>query len=156
MFDIVIRGGTTVTPGGVAELDVGIQGEAIAAVTAPNAIPGASAGRAIDAGGKIVMSGGIDPHVHCGWHMPLPDEDWLGKCYCDYAYHLMLLEDIQPEIFDELPKLIADGYPTVKIFMTNITPSRTGRMVHFGDLWELFKTKSDSIRHYLYVVRFCV
>lgn len=188
MFDIVIRGGTTVTPGGVAELDVGIQGDAIAAVTAPNAIPGASAGRVIDAGGKIVMPGGIDPHVHCAWHMPLPDgsamksappevvsraalwggtttlidfaardepisladtvakrdEDWVGKCYCDYAYHLMLLGDIQPEIFDELPKLIADGYPTVKIFTTNITPSRAGRMVHFGDLWELFKTLSQA------------
>ena len=188
MFEIAIRGGTTVTPDGFAELDVGIQGEVIGAVTAPNAIPGASAGRVIDAGGKIVMPGGIDSHVHCAWHMPLPDgpamksappevvsraalwggttalidfaardepfslvdtvakrdEDWVGKCYCDYAYHLMLLGDIQPEILDELPKLIADGYPTVKIFTTNITPSRAGRMVHFGDLWELFKTLSQA------------
>lgn len=188
MFDFVIRGGETVTPQGVGQYDVAISGETIAAVTAPGAIPDASANRVIDASGKIVMPGGIDPHVHCAWHMPLPDgsamtsappevvsraalwggtttlldfaarqepmplrdvvakrdADWVGKCYCDYGYHLMLLGDIPPEIFEELPKLIADGYPTVKIFTTNITPSRAGRMVHFGDLWELFKTLSRA------------
>ena len=31
------------------------------------------------------------------------------------------------------------GYPTVKIFTTDITPSRRGRMVRFGELWEIFK-----------------
>ncbi len=188
MFDYVIRGGQTVTPQGVGAYDVAVSGETIAAVTAPGAIPDASANRVIDASGKIVMPGGIDPHVHCAWHMPLPngsamtsappevvsraalwggtttlidfaarmeplplrevvarrDADWAGKCYCDYAYHLMLLGDIPPETFEELPGLIADGYPTVKIFTTNITPSRVGRMVHFGDLWELFKTLSRA------------
>ena len=29
--------------------------------------------RLIDARGKIVMPGGIDPHVHCNWLSPLPD-----------------------------------------------------------------------------------
>ncbi len=184
MFDIVIRGGRAVTPQGVGDYDVAITGETIAAVAAPNAIPDDAAKRIIDASGMIVMPGGIDPHVHCAWHMPLPDGsamtsappevvsraalwggtttlidfaarmepmplkdviqkrdlDWAGKCYCDYAYHLMLLGDIPPEVFEELPDRIADGYPTVKIFTTNITPNRAGRMVHFGDLWELFKT----------------
>ncbi|MGZ0190215.1 MAG: amidohydrolase family protein [Alphaproteobacteria bacterium] len=188
MFDIVIRGGKTVTPQGVGAYDIAIKGEVIAAVTAPGAIPDSSANRVIDASDKIVMPGGIDPHVHCAWHMPLPDgtamisappedvsraalwggtttlidfaartepmplreviakrdEDWSDKCYCDYAYHLMLLGDISPEVFGELPSLIADGYPTVKIFTTNITPSRVGRMVHFGDLWELFKTLTQA------------
>ena len=73
MFDIVIRGGKTVTPQGVGAYDIAIKGEVIAAVTAPGAIPDSSANRVIDASDKIVMPGGIDPHVHCAWHMPLPD-----------------------------------------------------------------------------------
>jgi len=139
--------------------------------------------RVIDASNQIVMPGGIDPHVHCKWHLPMPDgtagftqgpdvvsraalfggtttlidfaarieakplrqvieerdQDWAGQCYCDYAYHVMLLGDIEPDVLEELEGVLTDGYPTVKIFTTNITPSRSGRMVHFGDIWEVFK-----------------
>jgi dihydropyrimidinase len=51
----------------------------------------------------------------------------------------MLLGDIEPDVLEELEGVLQDGYPTVKIFTTNITPSRSGRMVHFGDIWEVFK-----------------
>lgn len=183
MFDMVIRGGTVVASQGAGHYDVAISGETIAAVTAPGAIAAEQARRVIDATGKIVMPGGIDPHVHCKWHLPLPDgtagltegpevvsraalfggtttiidfaartqpkplrqviaerdQDWAGNCYCDYAYHVMLLGDIEPDVLEELEGLLPDGYPTVKIFTTNITPSRAGRMVHFGDIWEVFK-----------------
>src|ERR1051325_9341769 len=71
MFDLIIRGGQVVTPQGVAECDVAVQGEAIAAVAAPGTLDGAK--RVVDAKGRIVMPGGIDPHVHCAWHLPLPD-----------------------------------------------------------------------------------
>jgi len=183
MFDVIIRGGTVVASQGSGSYDVAISGETIAAVTAPGAIASDQAGRVIDASGKIVMPGGIDPHVHCKWHLPLPDgtagftqgpevvsraalfggtttmidfaarmeakplrqvieerdQDWAGHCYCDYAYHVMLLGDIEPDVLEELEGVLQDGYPTVKIFTTNITPSRSGRMVHFGDIWEVFK-----------------
>jgi dihydropyrimidinase len=183
MFDLILRGGTVVTPHGVGVHDVAMTGETIAAITSPGAIGDEQAKRSVDVSGKIVMPGGIDPHVHCKWHMPLPgggvgytegpevvsraalfggtttmidfaarmeeiplreviaqrDEDWAGNCYCDYAYHVMLLGDVEPPILDELESVITDGYPTVKIFTTNITPSRSGRMVHFGDIWEVFK-----------------
>ena len=183
MFDVIIRGGTVVASQGAGNYDVAISGETIAAVTAPGAIANDQAQRVIDASGKIVMPGGIDPHVHCKWHLPLPDgtagftegpevvsraalfggtttmidfaaraeakplrqviaerdRDWAGQCYCDYAYHVMLLGDIEPDVLEELEEVLQDGYPTVKIFTTNITPSRAGRMVHFGDIWEVFK-----------------
>ena len=64
MLDIIIRGGDVVTPQGVVRGDVAIAGETIAAVTAPGALAAQSAVREIDAGGRIVMPGGIDPHVH--------------------------------------------------------------------------------------------
>ncbi len=67
MVDLLIRNGDVVTPGGVEMLDVAIEGEHIAAVASPGAL--SEAGREIDASGKIVIPGGVDPHCHwnLGW-----------------------------------------------------------------------------------------
>src|SRR5574339_331274 len=67
MFDLIIRNGLTVTPEGADLRDVAVIGEQIASVTTPNALKDASAARTIDASGKIVLPGGIDPHIHCDW-----------------------------------------------------------------------------------------
>src|SRR6202011_1668748 len=37
---------------------------------------------------------------------------------------------------------IAAGHASVKIFTTDITPSRRGRMIQFGDIWEILKVTS--------------
>ena len=63
MLDLVIKGGRVVTPSGVGDWDVGIEGERIAAVAAPGSLP-EEGGRVIDASGKIVIPGGIEPHAH--------------------------------------------------------------------------------------------
>ncbi|HJS37872.1 MAG TPA: amidohydrolase family protein [Burkholderiales bacterium] len=67
------------------------------------------------------------------------DQDWAGKCYCDYAYHVMLRGKVPPATIDELKEAVQAGYATVKIFTTDITPSRAGRMIRFGEIWEIFK-----------------
>ncbi len=69
MLDLVIRGGQAVTPQGVGVWDVGVEGQRIVAVAAPGTLP-ADAGRVIDATGKLVIPGGIDPHVHTHWPIP--------------------------------------------------------------------------------------
>src|SRR5437016_3104949 len=72
MLDLVIRGGRVVTPSGVGEWDLGVQGERIAALGAPGTL---EAGRVIDATGKVVVPGGIDPHTHLAHPiMSHPDE----------------------------------------------------------------------------------
>src|SRR4029077_19067591 len=38
----------------------------------------------------------------------------------------------------------AAGPPTVKMFTTDITPSRKGRMVPFGSIWEVLKALAKS------------
>ena len=63
MLDLVIRGGRVVTPQGVGEWDIGVEGERIAAVALPGSLPDADT-RVIDARGRIVVPGGIDPHCH--------------------------------------------------------------------------------------------
>ncbi len=65
MADIVISGGLTVTPSGVENLDVFITGENISAVAAPDSMDYGNA-RVIDASGKIVAPGGVEPHAHIG------------------------------------------------------------------------------------------
>ena len=63
MLDLIIRGGQVVTPMGVGDWDVAVQGERIVAVAAAGAM-GDEAGRIIDASGKVVVPGGIEPHAH--------------------------------------------------------------------------------------------
>ena len=65
MVDIIIQGGQVVTPGGVGNWDVAIDGEKIVAVAEPGSFVG-EADKRIDAGGKIVVPGGIEPHAHIG------------------------------------------------------------------------------------------
>ncbi|HZM45788.1 MAG TPA: amidohydrolase family protein [Burkholderiales bacterium] len=188
MFDLVIRSDRVVTPAGVGACDVAVQGERIAAVAAAGTVGAGETRRLIDATGKIVMPGGIDPHVHLKWYTPSPDgtvtatdppsvvsraalyggtttmidfvrwthgntiqqaierrhEDWTHQCYCDYSLHVMIEGDLPPEIFGQLREALRSGYPTIKIFTTDITPSRRGRKVDFGDIWEVFKVVAEA------------
>src|SRR5476649_2128210 len=183
MLDLVIRSDRVVTPAGVAACDLAIEGGKIVAVAAAGTFGKDQTRRMIDANGKIVMPGGIDPHVHLKWYTPHPDgsvtytdppsvvskaalyggtttmidfarwthgktvqqaiedrhKDWTAQCYCDYSFHVMVEGRLPPEIFGQLAEALRAGYPTVKIFTTDITPSRRGRMVDFGDIWEVFK-----------------
>jgi dihydropyrimidinase len=184
MIDLIIRGDTVVTPEGVGAYDILISGEKIAAMAAPGTLTPPQGARVIDATGKIVMPGGIDPHVHCKWHMPSPagepatltdgpevvgkaavhggtttlidftraqdqatvqksiekrEEDWKGNCASDYAMHLMVEGALPVDLPPQIGEAIQAGFPTVKIFTTDITPNRKGRMVDFGDIWEIFQ-----------------
>ena len=62
-YDLLVRGGTVVTPTAAEPLDVGVTGERIAAIDRPGAL-GNEAVTTIDATGCIVIPGGVDPHVH--------------------------------------------------------------------------------------------
>jgi len=67
------------------------------------------------------------------------DKDFAGKSPCDWAYHIMLHTDPPPEFSSQLAEAIQAGYPTLKIFTTNIRPAGSGRMIDFGDIWEAFQ-----------------
>ena len=67
------------------------------------------------------------------------EADWKGHCACDYAQHIMVEGELPLDLPGQLAEAIQAGFPTVKIFTTDITPSRKGRMVDFGDIWEVFQ-----------------
>jgi dihydropyrimidinase len=61
-LDVVIRGGTAVTPWGRAAIDVGIDGSGIGALArSPSDLVG---DEEVDASGLLVLPGAVDPHVH--------------------------------------------------------------------------------------------
>ncbi len=189
MFDIVISRGTAVLPSGPEPADVAIAGERIAAIGAPGSLATIGAARIVDASDQLVIPGGIDPHVHCSWPIPMPGQpqpqlsdppaqvsraalhggtttlldfamwmpgerlgnaierrqkEWAGACYCDYGFHVMLQGKLPPEILGELAEVVADGHASVKIFTTDITPSRRGRMIQFGDIWEILRVLAKT------------
>ena len=65
MYDLLVHGGTVVTPTASSAHDVAVSGEEIVAV-APHGELGHEAAKVIDATGKIVIPGGVDPHTHYG------------------------------------------------------------------------------------------
>src|SRR5256712_5984787 len=182
MLDLVIRGGQVIAPQGVGAWDVGVEGERIVAVAAPGTLP-AEAGRVIDATGKLVIPGGIDPHVHTHWPIPAlaggfmtsaPPEQvsraavcggtttlvdfavWepgmtIGRAieekeavwrpgYTDHALHVMLQGAVPPDVIDQIPEAIQAGFPSLKIFTTDVRPIGKGRMIRLGHLWAIMET----------------
>jgi dihydropyrimidinase len=107
MLELLIRGGLVVTPEEVGERDIGVQDGRIVAVTWPGTLP-ADAGRVIDARGKIVLPGGIEPHAHIA--IPVP-ERWAGR----------------PEVMTQPPEAASraaafGGVTTVIDFAGNLNP----------------------------------
>ena len=111
MLDLIIRGGRVVTPEGAGDMDVGIQGERIAFVASSGALD-VEARRTIDATGKIVIPGGIEPHTHIG--IPVP-ESWAGR----------------PEVFTQPPEAASraaafGGVTTYVDFAGSLTIDQSG------------------------------
>lgn len=63
MLDVLIQGGTVVSPQSTEAFDVGIKDGHIVVFAAPGSLD-LQAARVIDARGKYVIPGGIDAHVH--------------------------------------------------------------------------------------------
>ena len=63
MFDLLITGGLVVMPSEAAQVDIGVNGGRIVAIGAPGTLID-EAVQTIDASGRIVTPGGIEPHIH--------------------------------------------------------------------------------------------
>src|SRR6516225_2466301 len=63
MLDVLIQGGSVVSPHSTEQCDVGIANGHIVVLAAPHSLD-IPAARVVDASGKLVLPGGIDAHVH--------------------------------------------------------------------------------------------
>src|ERR1700751_1485964 len=169
MLDVLIRNGQVVTPQGVERWMIGIDGERIAYVGIDD--PSLAAGRTIDAAGKIVVPGGIEPHAHLdsfdltnpdsGKSTLGPEEDtrgmayggttthldfcfveptmeitraieeraarWKGNSFIDYSFHIGLMGALPLKVFDQLGDVIKQGFPSFKVFTTDVLPAHPKR-----------------------------
>jgi dihydroorotase-like cyclic amidohydrolase len=170
MLDLLIRGGKVVTPQGVGNYSIGVQGERIVFVGMEDQAP--PAGRTIDAEGKIVVPGGIEPHAHLdiydltnpdyGKSTLGPEEDtrgmafggttthldfcfiepgmnpvdaieqrvarWKGQSYVDYSFHVGLMGALPLSVFDQIDDIIKQGFPSFKVFTTDVMPPHPQRV----------------------------
>lgn len=63
MLDLLVSGGTVVTPAGPVQADIGVADGRVAIIGAPGVITQDAVER-LDAAGMLVVPGGIDAHVH--------------------------------------------------------------------------------------------
>jgi dihydropyrimidinase len=178
VIDLIVRNGAVVTPDGAGVRDVAVEGERIVAIAAPGALPAESA-RVIDAAGKVVVPGGVDPHTHLAHGiMSRPEEPgltlgpeddtrgmafggttthidfcfvrpgddmretieqrtkrWQGNSYVDYAFHVTLAGALPLQTFEQISEAIQAGFPSFKVFTTNILPihpKRHQNRIDFG------------------------
>jgi dihydropyrimidinase len=144
-YDLVIKNGFIVYPNKTIRGDMGIKGEKISKISAPDSLKGA---KEIDADSCYVMPGLIDPHTHPvyldnleglsktgGWggvttviHYAYAKpgqsqlqviRDWKEEAsstsYIDFALHGGLFETIKQA--DEIPACFKEGVSSYKMFM---------------------------------------
>ena len=103
MFDLVVRGGTVATETGIECADVGIVGGVITACGGTTTIiPFATQHR-----GQSLRA------VVAAYH-----ERARSRAFVDYGFHLIVSDPTPVVLEEEFPGLVADGCPSLKVYMT--------------------------------------
>src|SRR6201987_4047414 len=171
MLGLAIRGGDVVVPQGTGRWRGGGRDGKIAFVGLED--QAVQAAKVIDATGKLVVPGGIEPHTHLGDRITMqpgeaglsalgPEEDtrgmafggttthvdfcfiepgmdiiqgietrvarWKKQSYVDYSFHVGLMGALPISIFDEIGDGIKQGFPSFKIFTTDVMPPHPKRV----------------------------
>jgi dihydropyrimidinase len=189
MIDLLIRHGQVVTPQGVGRWDVAVSDGRIAAVGALGDLR--DVGREIDATGKIVVPGGIEPHTHLAHFIQMrpeenlytlgPEEDtrgmafggttthvdfcfvrpgadlpaaveqrvhrWKGNSHVDYSFHIALCGPLPLKVFEQIPEAIQQGFPSLKVFTTDILPPHPKRPTARLDFGRIQLAMEKAARH---------
>ena len=88
--------------------------------------------------------GGTTTHVDFAYVRPGTDIQpaleqraarWKGNSYVDYTFHLTLAGALPLRVFEQIPEAIQQGFPSFKVFTTNVLPphpKRAGNRIDFG------------------------
>src|SRR5947208_3115534 len=60
---------------------------------------------------------------------------WKGNSHVDYAFHITLCGSLDLKVFEQIPEAVRAGYPSFKVFTTNVLPphpKRQGNRLDFG------------------------
>jgi dihydropyrimidinase len=126
---VVDATGLIVTPGGIdPHVHSGqIPGRIVA--TSPSAPPSVVSRAALFGGTTTIVDFAYnDGEETLHDTAQLVTEAWNGICHCDYTLHIRLKGRLKPEGLAEIPDLIRAGYPSFKIFTTDIRPDQSRRV----------------------------
>jgi dihydropyrimidinase len=152
-YDLVVRGGTVVTATDSMRADIGIRDGRIVALA--ESLTGAPS---LDAGGLLVLPGGVDTHCHIEQLQEdggADEESWItGSTAClaggttsvvtfstqfkgqgileplgeyrrraahamvDYGFHQIITDASDAVIWEQIPKVVAEGVRSLKVFLT--------------------------------------
>ncbi len=152
-YDVVIAGGTVVTPSDMFDADVAVTDGRIAAIGI-----NLRGERMVDATGLLVMPGGVDSHCHIeqlqegggadeenfvtgstsalaggttsvitfstqfkghGILEPLAEyRRRAAQAMVDYSFHQIITDASDEVIFEQVPKVVASGVRSLKVFLT--------------------------------------
>jgi dihydropyrimidinase len=88
--------------------------------------------------------GGTTTHVDFAYVRPGSDIQpvieqraarWKGNSYVDYTFHITLAGALPLRVFEQIPEAIQQGFPSFKVFTTNVLPphpKRAGNRIDFG------------------------
>lgn len=105
-YDLVIQNGTVITAVSTFTADVAIQGEQIAAIG-----HGLQGEQTINATGKLVIPGGIDPHVHLQYQLPLfrsADDFYSGTRAAALGGTTTIIDFVEPKPQQRMVDALAD------------------------------------------------
>jgi dihydropyrimidinase len=97
---------------------------------------------------RAALHGGTTCLIDFAWNAPeetiretleARKAQWLGHSYTDFSFHVVLSGDIEREKLDQVPDVIGAGFPSFKIFTTDVTPGEQPTKVPFGSIWEMLK-----------------
>jgi len=97
----------------------------------------AQVGRAALHGGTTTMLDFAlcEPGQSIAAAVAIKEQIWR-ESYVDWGLHVLLQGSIPPEVIDEIPDAISAGYPSFKLFTTDVTPERkVRRRVDLGHTW---------------------
>jgi dihydropyrimidinase len=60
---------------------------------------------------------------------------WKGNSHVDYTFHITLAGALGLKVFEQIPEAIQEGFPSFKVFTTNVLPPhprRQGNRIDFG------------------------
>ena len=97
MLDLLVRGGHVVGSDAIGDWDIGIAGGKIVAISAHGALS-QEAHQVVDAAGRTVVPGGIEPHAHLAHYISMrtesemytlgPEEDTVGMAFGGVTTHI--------------------------------------------------------------------
>ncbi len=72
---------------------------------------------------------------------------WAGNSYVDYAFHVTLCGALLPRTFDQIPEAIQAGFPSFKVFTTDILPPHPRRPTFRLDFGRIQLAMERVARH---------